>query len=258
MNITHGIAVIFCLFSLSVCAQEKTKDNIQSVVEQTVHKALPGTKITSVSASVIPGLLEVIAGSNVLYADPTGQYLMVGNIYDMHTATDLTAQRQREVKQSIKLNWSDLPLDTAVKYSDKGTTKLAVFFDPDCPWCKKLHEQLQLLKDVEVFAILYPIKGDHTGSHTKVVDILCSDKPKQALNSVMAGKALPVTDNATCVANIHAALDRVNDFARRHTIHGTPTLVSFDGRVRAGYLDAKALTTWLENTQEKTNKEDEK
>jgi len=246
MKLTYAMTLVMFFLTAAVFAENKNRDIKVSNVEQAVHKALPGTKITSVKASVITGLVEVVAGSNVLYADPKGQYLVIGNIYDMHTATDLTAKRQRNIQKTIRVKWSDLPLDSAIKYDGKGPTKLAVFFDPGCPWCKKLHEQLALLKDVEVYAILYPVKARHSRTHNKAADILCAENPLHALNTVMAGKALPAIDDATCLIRSRSALDRVDAFARRHSIHGTPTLIAGDGRVRAGFLAAKPLKAWLD------------
>ena len=246
MKLTHATTFIMLILTTSVFAEDANKDINMDDVKQTVHKALPGTQITSVKTSVIPGLVEVVAGVNVLYTDPSGQYLVIGNIYDMHTATDLTTKRQQEIKQTIRIKWADLPLDAAIKYGGKGPTKLAVFFDPDCPWCKRLHTQLSLLTDVEVYAILYPVKARHSGIPNRTTAILCQSNPLQALNTVMAGETLPVVEDPACLVRSRAILDRVDAFARQHDIHGTPTLIAPDGRVRAGFLEAKPLKAWLE------------
>lgn len=238
------ILALLCSTNLAIADSGNVVD--QLAIEKTVHKALPGTRITSVQPSVLPGLVEIIAGPNVLYADPTGNYLVVGSIYDMRTATDLTAQRKREVAQTVRIKWADLPLETAVKYGGHGPTKLAVFFDPDCPWCKRLHEQLSALVDVEVYAIMYPVESLHAGAKNKAAVILCSSDPLQALNTVMGGNELPTVSDPTCLARSNAAIDHIDAFARSHDIHGTPTLIAPDGRVRPGFLQAKPLKAWLD------------
>ncbi|MCF6325651.1 MAG: DsbC family protein [Gammaproteobacteria bacterium] len=218
-----------------------------SAVEKTVRKALPNTKITAIQPAPVKGLVEIVAGNNVLYADPTGQYLVVGSIYDMHTATDLTAARKSEATLSSqkRISWDSLPLDTAVKYSGSGTQKLAVFFDPDCPWCKKFHDQLSALKDVEVYAIMYPVEGLHPNAKSKAAAILCSSDPLKSLDAVMSGKALPDNADPTCLSKTTTAISQVEVFARDNNIHGTPTLVAPDGRVRPGYIQAEQLKAWL-------------
>jgi thiol:disulfide interchange protein DsbC len=104
---------------------------------------------------------------------------------------------------------------------------------------------LSALDDVEVYAIMYPVESLHAGAKNKAAAILCSNDPSQALNAVMAGETLPPVSDPTCLASSSAALDRVESFARRHNIHGTPTLVSSDGRIRPGFLETKPLKAWL-------------
>ena len=64
-----GILALFCSTNLAIADSGDAVD--QLAIEKSVHKALPGTRITSVQASVLSGLVEIIAGPNVLYADPT-------------------------------------------------------------------------------------------------------------------------------------------------------------------------------------------
>lgn len=248
------LSITFTLLIASTSSFAASEETIDfSAVKKTVRKALPNTKITAIQPAPVKGLIEIVAGNNVLYADPTGQYLVVGSIYDMHTATDLTAERKSQAALSSqkKVSWESLPLDTAVKYGGSGPQKLAVFFDPDCPWCKKFHDQLSALKDVEVYAIMYPIEGLHPNAKSKAATILCSADPLKALDAVMAGKALPDSPirsskfDQACLSKATAAISKVEAFARDHNIHGTPTLVAPDGRVRPGFMQAEQLKAWL-------------
>lgn len=211
-------------------------------VEDTVRKALPGTQINTIQPSPIEGLVEIEAGQNILYADPTGRYLVVGNIYDMHTATDLTAERK---SATPVIEWSQLPLDAAVKYSNSGSQKLAVFFDPDCGWCRKLHDQLKTLDDVEVFAIMYPVEGLHPSARSKAASILCANDPLNALDLALSNQTLPENTDTHCLKTADASITQVIEFTQAHKIHGTPTLVSADGRVRPGFMRAQQLKDWL-------------
>lgn len=239
-----GILALLCWANLAIADSGDAID--RSAIEETIRKALPNTRIGSVKISAIPGLVEIVASGNILYSDPTGSYLVVGSIYDMRTATDLTAQRKRDVAPTVRIKWEDLPLETAVKYGGQGPGKLAVFFDPDCPWCKRLHEQLSALDHVEVYAIMYPVESLHAGAKNKAAAILCHADPLQALNMVMAGNDLPTVSDQTCLAHSKAAINRIEAFARSHGIHGTPTLVAPDGRVRPGFLQVKPLMAWLD------------
>jgi len=65
----------------------------------------------------------------------TGQYFLFGHFYDMKTQRDLTAER----KDSLRADRvpSSLPLADAVKeVRGNGARTLAIFSDPDCPYCR--------------------------------------------------------------------------------------------------------------------------
>ena len=70
--------------------QLSASTNIATVAAN-IRAALPATDVQAVSESEIPGLYRFQAGGNTLYADATGRYLLVGHIYDLHTAQDVTA-----------------------------------------------------------------------------------------------------------------------------------------------------------------------
>lgn len=243
----------FQLFACLLCLMRFASANPdiatvdQTAIEHSIRRALPNTQITSIQPTPIEGLVEIVAGRNVLYADPTGRYLLVGSLYDTHTATDLTAERKSE---SSAIEWKSLPLDAALKYGGNGSLKLAVFIDPDCPWCKKLHQQLASLKDIQIYALLYPVEELHPGTRSKTAAILCAADPLKTLDSVMTGAALPQSSDPACLDQATAKIANVERFARDHNIHGTPTLVSGDGRVRAGFLDGKSLRAWIDTSKQ--------
>jgi thiol:disulfide interchange protein DsbC len=214
-------------------------------VTAAVRRALPGTTVSEVRAAPIPGLLEVVAGRNVFYTDAGGRFLVIGSIYDLATAQDLTAQRKREITRIV---WQQLPLDKAIRIGS-GPHKLAVFLDPDCPWCRKLAAALHTLENVEVSVFLFPIEALHPGVQEKSLRILCAANPVAALDRALRGEAVAETKHC---ADAAPRIDTVMRFAQAHGIAGTPTLVAADGRVHSGYLAPEALRTWLTATTQAT------
>ncbi len=61
-----------------------------ATVAANIRAAMPATDVQAVSESEIPNLYRFQAGDNTLYADATGRYLLVGHIYDLQSAQDLT------------------------------------------------------------------------------------------------------------------------------------------------------------------------
>ena len=213
-----------------------------AAIERSVRQAMPSTKIDAIAPTPIPGLVEVVAGQNVLYADTSGRWLLVGHLYDLKTARDVTAERKAQLS---RLDWQELPLEAAVHYGE-GPLKLAIFSDPDCPWCRKLNKALRQAEGIEVWEIMFPVPALHPEARDKAARILCHAQPAEALARVMSGKALDgEPPSADCTERTLQLVDQAMAFGRAHGVQGTPTLVAPDGRVRNGYLPLDQLRAWL-------------
>jgi len=239
-----------------------------AAVAQAVRRAMPSTRIDRITPAPIPGLVEVVAGRNILYADTSGRWLLVGHLYDLKHARDVTADRKAQL---TRLRWADLPLAAAVHYGT-GPLKLAIFSDPDCPWCRKLRMALQQAQGIEVWEIMFPITALHPQARDKAVALLCqistveehapaqtqtessSAAPEAGKNTVMQTPA----DRAPTQACTERARQRIEEalaFGQAHGIQGTPTLIAPDGRVHSGYLPLERLRAWLQQDIHTTQEE---
>lgn len=195
-----------------------------------VKKALPGTQIKEVNPTPIQGLYEVIAGGNVLYMDESGRYLLIGEIYDLKTSKNITVIRMEEIN---RVDFSSLPLDKAVKVGS-GKNRLAVFYDPDCPYCKRLYSELRDLKEFTIYYFLYPLREIHPDAYDKSVIIWCSEDKAKALDEVESGKDIPKKE---CPHPV----DEIITLGRNLGINGTPTIILPDGRRITGYVPREEL-----------------
>jgi thiol:disulfide interchange protein DsbC len=220
-------------------------DNVRAALETT----LPNTEITSVRESVLPGLYEVVTGSNLLYVEKSGRYALIGTLYDLKRHEDLTAQRRDElhlVGQADKpveaplasIPWDQLPKDAAIVENAGAPYKLAVFADVNCPYCRRLAETLKDLPEVETHTYLMTL-WERSTAPTKAV--LCTADKTAALHQAFQG-TLDTSSAAPCDTD---ALERTNAFAAEHGIAGTPFLVRSDGVTAAGLKSSEALLAWL-------------
>jgi len=159
---------------------------------------------------------------------------MIG-MYD--TNMDLTSQRLADIK---RISFTNLPLKDAIASGDKNAKKLAVFTDPECPYCKKLEHMLRHLHGIRVYSFLMPLVQLHPDSKRKAQNIWCAKNQHQALiNTMVNNQIMPDI-------NCNNPIDRNIKLAESLGIMGTPTLISESGKVMNGMpRSEQALLEWL-------------
>jgi len=226
------------LLPLSSWAADVTPASTKTA--KVIRAALSDMSIKSVSYSAIPGLFEIQVGDNIYYTNKTGQYLINGHMFDTHKKQDLTAIRLAEI---TRINWADLPLDKAIVHGPKNGLKMAVFTDPDCPYCKNLEQELANIKGIRVYTFLFPLTQLHPDAYAKSESIWCAKDQHQALFDVMTkGIKLPT---ATCKTPI----DDILKLGEKFKVQGTPTIFSGDGRKFTGGIPLNQIKSWLAQAQ---------
>ncbi|RMH62317.1 MAG: DsbC family protein [Zetaproteobacteria bacterium] len=235
----HRILAIVSLLLFSGCQYATKTPQSNEAIAQHIQQAIPELSISAVRPAPISGLYEVQAGKNIYYADAEGRHLIVsGHIIDTKTHQDLTGQRLEEIN---RIDWSQLPLDKAIISGDPNAPlKLAVFTDPDCPFCKRLESMLKDAKGIRVYTFLYPLAQLHPDAPRKAQAIWCSKERHRTLVRTMLDGVDP--GHATC----ENPLDDIAQLGNKLGIGGTPTLISGDGRRLAGApRSLDALLNWL-------------
>jgi thiol:disulfide interchange protein DsbC len=194
-------------------------------------------KIDEVTKTPVPGLWEVRVGTEVLYTDDAGNFLIDGSIVDLRSKANLTEER---VAKLTAIDFAKLPLaDAMVWKQGTGARKLVVFADPNCGYCKRFERDLNAVKDVTVYTFLFPILGPDSTEKSK--QIWCSKEPTKTWRSWMVeGTAIPKA--ASCDT---AAIDRNLALGRKHKVNGTPALVFESGRRVPGALPAAEVEKLL-------------
>ncbi|ROR17894.1 thiol:disulfide interchange protein DsbC [Comamonas sp. BIGb0124] len=212
--------------------------------EAAIRKALPDRlpslpAIDEVRTTPWSGLYEVRMGSDVLYTDAGGNFLIQGELLDLKTKANLTQQRIAELSA---VDVSKLPLDDAfVTKRGKGERKLVVFADPNCGYCKRFESELAKVDNVTVHTFLYPILGQDSVEKSR--NIWCAKSPSQVWDDwMLRGKSIP---SASCSGDREAALKRNVAFGQKHKIEGTPTLLFVDGQRVPGAISAAQIESLL-------------
>ena len=123
-----------------------------------------------------------------------------------------------------------LPLDHAIKtVKGNGKRRLAVFSDPNCPYCKRLEKELTKITDVTIYTLLYPILN---GSLPTATSIWCSTDRLKAWDDFM------LRDIAPTGKNCETPLETLVQAGKKNGINGTPTLIFADGSIIPGMITA--------------------
>ena len=205
------------------------------VPEAQIRKALAERipnlpKIDEVRATAIPGVYEVrLDGTEIVYSDAKGEYLIQGSLIETRTMTNLTEAR---IDRLTAIDFASLPFKDAMVFKQgSGARKMAVFVDPNCGYCKRFEGDLVKLKDVTIYTFIMPILGPD--SKVKARDIWCSKEAAATWRSWMLDGVPPPRSMGACDA---AALERNVAFGHKYKIDGTPGLFFEDGTRKPGAL----------------------
>ena len=137
----------------------------------TLKERYPATAFTRVQNTPVPGLYEVVFGNNIAYAADDGRHFLFGHLFDLQTQRDLTAANAPPTtppSAATPVAFAALPLADAIKtVRGDGRRVLAVFSDPDCPYCHELEVQLAALDDATVYTFLLPLAALHPQATAK-------------------------------------------------------------------------------------------
>lgn len=225
---TVGILLV-TFFSSGALADEAS-------LRKAIEASYPKMRVESITKTPYAGLYEVFLGGQIVYTDEKFSFLIAeGRLIEPKTKRDITGERMDEL---TKVDFAALPFDQAIKIvKGNGSRKLAVFSDPDCPYCKQLEQkELVNITDVTIYTFLYPLEQLHPDAGNKSRAMWCApDRAKAWTDWVMKGQ-LPEG-----AASCDTPLDKVAGLGRKLGINSTPTLIFANGKRILGAYPAKEI-----------------
>ncbi len=194
--------------------------------------------VKSVTATAIPGIYEVFAGGRILYADATGDHLLIGTLVETRSRTNLTQQRMEALKA---VKFDSLPFDKAITLvKGKGERRIAVFSDPDCPFCRKLEQELAGMDNLTVHVFLLPLKELHPRAVEIAGNIWCAEDRAGAWRAYMLEGRQP-EGGRSCATPVN----EIATLAAELGIDGTPAIILSNGRRLEGAVPSTTLEPLL-------------
>jgi thiol:disulfide interchange protein DsbC len=223
--------------ALTMMGTSAAADDVANI-KAALAKAAPEAKIDSVAPSPLPGLYEVMVGTQIMYVTGDGRYFIDGRIVDLKTREDLTEPRLAAVRKATvgAIPESDMVIFAPPKYDHTVT----VFTDIDCPYCAKMHSKIgeYEAEGIRVRYLFFPRSGANSPSYNEAVSVWCADDRNQALTDAKAGKKIPAK---TC----DNPVDEHMAAARKVGINGTPAIMLESGDMVPGYVEPKRLAQMI-------------
>ncbi len=240
------------LVILAVTLTPQVNAGVSESEYQAIKKALSVLKkdvvVTKkdIKSSALPNLYEVTFGARIFYVSKDGKYLLTGELFDVKNARNLTEDAKVAVRLNImkKIDEKDMiiftPKDGKVKHT------VTVFTDIDCPYCQKMHYEINdyLSRGIRVRYLLYPRAEVGSDTYNKAVSVWCAKDRKAAFADAKARKPIKA---ATCSNPVSKHMQIGQEIG----VTGTPTIVQQDGRLVPGYVPAKYLIKVLEKNKDK-------
>ena len=206
-----------------------------------IASKIPGTSAEDVHATPVPGLFEVLHGTDAAYVSADGKYAIAGDLYDLHSNVDLTEHQRRAIRLRLL---AAIPESQMVIFGPQDARHtVTVFTDVDCAYCRKFHSQIADYNrlGIRVRYVFYPRTGPNTESWTKAEEVWCSPNRQEALTRAKRGEVL----NVKMCPNTPVA--REYELGREFDLDGTPAIVLSDGEMLPGYLSPIELAQTVHN-----------
>lgn len=235
---------VLCLLCAALALLAGAARADEASIRAEFQKKYPQAHVESVTKTPYLGLYEMLVDGEVVYTDADFTYLFVGSLIDTKTRINLTDARQREVEdqklKALAFPFDQLPFDLAIKkVKGNGSRKVAVFSDPDCPFCKRLEKSLEKVTDLTMYIFLFPIEQLHPKAPEAARAIWCAPDRVKAWDDYMLRGIAPKAPKCD------APVDKIVAYGQSKKINGTPTIFFSDGKRVPGAISTEQFEDLL-------------
>ena len=217
-------------------AAESKPDPRASIV-----KKIDGIKLEDVRMTPVNGIYEITRGADISYASSDGRYVIVGDMIDVDTDSNVSETRRRTIRNRMI---ESVPESEMLVFSPK-TPKytVTVFTDIDCGYCRRLHSQMAEYNrlGIRVRYLFFPRSGPNTESWQKAEAVWCSKNRNDALTRAKNDEAIKAPK---CPVDIVA---RDYELGHKLSVEGTPSIFLPSGELLGGYLPPAQLLQYLKS-----------
>lgn len=203
----------------------------------------PDVKFDDVAETVIDDVYQVQIGPRYIYLLGEGRYALAGDLIDLEGGANLTELARRAGVLAGIAEFSDQDLVIFPATGERKAT-LNVFTDTSCPYCQKMHEEIEQLQQagITVRYLPYPRGSSRGPGYATLKSVWCAEDRLQAMTDAKQKifDDLPAGD---CEAA--AIVDRGYTVGNRVGVTGTPALFLESGEKIEGYRPYAELIPYV-------------
>ena len=204
--------------------------NVDTVKAQLKQK-YPNLQIENIQKTEMSGIYSATLDRQIVYVGENAEHILIGSMLRLKDQRNLTKDL---VMQEQRIDWKKLPLQDAIKtVKGNGKRQIAVFSDPNCPYCKQLENQLNQLSNVTIYTFIYPIRSQSVQPSKQV---WCQPNPAFAWHNLIQKGIVP--QSLAICAN---PIERNLQLGRELGVEGTPTLFFSNGFKAVGVQTAAQI-----------------
>ena len=208
-------------------------------VTKLLRQRIGAAKIDEVTETSLEDVWQVQIGNQYLYLLDGGRYALMGDLVNLEDGRNLTAQSRRVAAVETISEFDDSDL---IIFAATGETRavLNVFTDTSCPYCQKLHSEIDKLQDAGITVRYFPYaRGGSSGAgYQHLRSVWCAEDRNQAMTDAK-NKRFDGLPPGECAAA--AVVDRGYLAGKKIGISGTPALFKSNGEKIEGYRPYQEL-----------------
>ena len=213
-------------------------------LRQSLQAQRPGIEISSIRATPVPDIFEVVSGGQIYYITGDAGFLFSGNLVDLRADRNLTEDRRSEMAHEVVQSLDRAEMVVFEPAQKPAKHHITVFTDTTCPYCQRLHRELLSMVEnhpVEVRYAMFPRAGPDSAAAETLRNIWCAEDSAQAMTRAKQGESVADREQGckTPLAEHMQAAGKIG-------VRGTPYLVlGDDGPVVPGYRPKDKLLSML-------------
>ena len=223
------LVALTLLFIMSCSKSDATIDDAKKSLE----KQYPNIQISSIN-KIDQDFFEVKIGEEIYYLTLDLKHLIAGNIIEMSTGNNITENSYKKARLDYLSQISD---DDVILYASANSKHtLTIFTDTSCPYCQKLHNEIDSLvsNNISIKYVLFSRNGSDSDAYNDMVSVWCSKDKKKSLDELFDTSFI---ESKTCENPIDDNHIKAMDLK----VNGTPMIFFDDGSVIPGYVSSDKI-----------------